>query len=189
MIIKKIEETNIPSVKIITPEIFIDDRGYFFETFNKEDFIKLNLPTNFTQDNQAFSKKGTLRGFHYQLKFPQGKLVRVIKGEVLDVAVDIRKGSPTFGEYVGVNLTEENFKIMYIPEGFAHGYIVLSEDAIFQYKCTDVYHPDDEYGLLWNDDKINVEWPINNPILSERDKYLPMMKNIPINVLPEFKRI
>ncbi|MCK4903847.1 MAG: dTDP-4-dehydrorhamnose 3,5-epimerase, partial [Candidatus Marinimicrobia bacterium] len=149
MIINHIEDSEISGIKIITPHIHKDDRGYFFESFNSEDFKTLGLSTKFLQDNQVFSKKGTLRGLHYQLKFPQGKLVRVIQGEVFDVAIDIRRGSPTFGKYVGFNLSGKNSKIMYIPEGFAHGYVVVSETAIFQYKCTETYHPEDEYGLLW----------------------------------------
>jgi len=187
MKIKRIDESNIPGVKIITPDIFEDERGYFFETFNKNDFSENGLPINFVQDNQAFSKKGTLRGFHYQLIHQQGKLVRVIHGEVFDVAVDIRLGSPTFGRYVGERLSDINHKIMYIPEGFAHGYLVLSETAIFQYKCTEVYHPEDEYGVIWNDHEIDIKWPIKDPILSSRDKSLPNLKSIKKELLPQFK--
>jgi dTDP-4-dehydrorhamnose 3,5-epimerase len=187
MIIKKIEEAKIAGVKIITPEVFTDDRGYFFETFNTNDFKKLSLPSKFVQDNQAFSKKGTLRGFHYQLKYPQGKLVRVIKGKVFDVAVDIRYGSPTFGNYFGLELSDSNQKMMFIPEGFAHGYLVTSDEAIFQYKCTDVYHPEDEYGIFWNDDQININWPFENPILSSRDNNLPNLKSIKQEHFPKFK--
>lgn len=185
MKIKKIEETEIQGIKVITPEIFADDRGYFFESFNKKDFMKLGFPTNFVQDNQAFSAKGTLRGFHYQLNYAQGKLVRVIQGEVLDVAVDIRQGSKTFGEYFSVILTDENNKIMYIPEGLAHGYLVLSDTAIFQYKCTEVYHPEDEYGILWNDSDLNIEWSLLDPILSEKDKNLPTLAKIKKKHLPK----
>jgi len=187
MIIKNIEDTNIPGVKIITPEVIADDRGYFFETFNITDFKKLKLPSKFVQDNQALSKKGTLRGFHYQLKYPQGKLVRIIKGKVLDVAIDVRYGSPTYGKYVSVELSDENYRMMYIPEGLAHGYLVLSDEAIFQYKCTDVYHSEDEYGVLWNDGRIEVNWPINDPVLSDRDRDLPMLESIPIKYLPKFE--
>jgi len=187
MIINHIEDSNISGIKIITPHIHKDDRGYFFESFNSKDFSNLGLPTKFVQDNQAFSKKGTLRGLHYQLNHPQGKLVRVIYGEVFDVAVDIRQESPTFGKYEGVHLSDENNKIVYIPEGFAHGYVVLSETAIFQYKCTENYHPNDEYGMLWNDKDLNIKWPIKNPILSQKDNNLPIMQLIDKKHLPKFR--
>ena len=186
MIINHIEDSEISGIKIITPHIHKDDRGYFFESFNSEDFKTLGLSTKFLQDNQVFSKKGTLRGLHYQLKFPQGKLVRVIQGEVFDVAIDIRRGSPTFGKYVGFNLSGKNSKIMYIPEGFAHGYVVVSETAIFQYKCTETYHPEDEYGLLWNDKDLNIQWPVKDPILSKKDKNLPVLYSIDKRYLPKF---
>ena len=186
MIINQIEDSEISEIKIITPQIHKDDRGYFFESYNANDFKKLGLPTNFLQDNQSYSKKGTLRGLHYQLKYQQGKLVRVIKGEVFDVAVDIRQGSPTFGKHVGVYLSDKNNKIMYIPEGFAHGYVVLSETVIFQYKCTEIYHPEDEYGLLWDDKDLNIQWPVKNPILSNRDKNLPTLQSVNKKYLPKF---
>ncbi len=178
MIINNIEDSKISGIKIITPQVHKDNRGYFFESFNSEDFKNLGLPTIFLQDNQAFSKKGTLRGLHYQLKYQQGKLVRVIQGEVFDVAVDIRRGSPTFGKYEGFYLSDKNNKIMYIPEGFALGYVVISETAIFQYKCTDIYHSEDEYGILWNDMDLNIQWTVNNPILSKKDNKLPNLKLI-----------
>lgn len=186
MIINQIENSEISEIKIITPQIYEDERGYFFESYNANDFKKLGLPTKFLQDNQSYSKKGTLRGLHYQLKYQQGKLVRVIKGKVFDVAVDIRQGSPTFGKYVGVHLSDENNKIMYIPEGFAHGYVVLSETVIFQYKCTEIYHPEDEYGLLWDDKDLNIQWPVINPILSNRDKSLPTLQSVNKEYLPIF---
>lgn len=185
MIINHIEDSKISGIKIITPQIHKDDRGYFFESFNSKDFKTLGLPTKYLQDNQTFSKKGTLRGLHYQLKYQQGKLVRVIQGEVFDVAVDIRRGSPTFGKYVGFNLSGKNNKIMYIPEGFAHGYVVLSETAIFQYKCTEIYHLEDEYGLFWNDKELNIQWPVKNPILSQKDRNLPTLKLIDKKYLPK----
>jgi dTDP-4-dehydrorhamnose 3,5-epimerase len=186
MIINHIEDSKISGIKIITPQIYKDDRGYFFESFNSKNFKNLGLPTKFVQDNQAYSKKRTIRGLHYQLKYPQGKLVRVIQGEVFDVAVDIRRGSPTFRKYEGFHLSDKNNKIMYIPEGFAHGYVVLSETAIFQYKCTEIYHPEDEYGLLWNDKDLNIQWPVINPLLSEKDKSLPTLQLIKENKLPIF---
>ena len=187
MKIKKIDETKILGVQIITPHIHKDERGYFFESFNSKVFNNLGLPTKFVQDNQSFSKKGTLRGLHYQLVYPQGKLVRVVQGEVFDVAVDIRRGSATFGEYEGVYLSDKNNKILYAPEGFAHGYLVLSETAIFQYKCTKVYHPEDEYGVRWNDNDIDVKWPLKDPILSLRDKSLLNLKSIKEKHFPKFK--
>lgn len=189
MKIKSIERTSIPDVVIITPEIFKDDRGYFYESFNTNDFKDLGLPTTFVQDNQAYSKKDTLRGFHYQLRHQQGKLVRAISGEVFDVVIDIRKGSPTFGQSAGVILSEINQKIMFIPKGFAHAYLVLSKDAIFQYKCTDVYHPEDEHGIRWNDPDLNVGWPIEKPILSEKDSKLPLLKNVKDKKLPKYIKL
>ena len=186
MIINQIEDSEISGIKIITPQIYEDNRGYFFESYNANDFKKLGLPTKFLQDNQAFSKKNTLRGLHYQLKYPQGKLVRVILGEIFDIAVDIRRGSPTFGKYEGVHLSDKNNKIMYIPEGFAHGYAVLSESAIFQYKCTEFYHPEDEYGLLWNDKDLNIDWLIKRPNLSQKDKNLPTLQFVNKKYLPKF---
>lgn len=185
MKIKSVEKALIPDVIVITPEIFEDDRGYFYESYNVNDFKKLGLPTKFVQENQLFSKKGVLRGLHFQIKYQQGKLVRVVHGEVFDVAVDIRLGSPTFRRYV--RLSDINHKIMYVPEGFAHGYLVLSETAIFQYKCTEVYHPEDEYGIIWNDSDIEVNWPIQRPNLSLHDKNLPNLKSIEQEHLPKFK--
>ena len=187
MKIKTIDKTSIPDVVIITPEIFKDDRGYFYESFNINDFEKLNLPIKFVQDNQSFSQKGTLRGFHYQLKHQQGKLVRTVQGEVFDVAVDIRVGSPTFGQAVGTILSETNNKIMFVPKGFAHAYLVLSENALFQYKCTEVYHPEDEYGIIWNDQDLNIGWPVEVPLLSLKDRKLPTLKQINKNHLPKYK--
>ncbi|MEE8340558.1 MAG: dTDP-4-dehydrorhamnose 3,5-epimerase [Candidatus Neomarinimicrobiota bacterium] len=187
MIIEHIEDTIISEIIILTPQIHRDSRGYFFESFNSEEFKNIGLPINFLQDNQVFSKKNTLRGFHYQLKYPQGKLVRVIQGEVFDVAVDIRLGSATFGQYQGFNLSAENNKIVYIPEGFAHGYIVISETAIFQYKCTENYHPEDEYGIIWNDKELNVKWSVRDPILSQKDQKLPALRSIDEKYLPKFR--
>ena len=186
MTINHIEDSKTSGIKIITPQVYRDDRGYFFESFKSKDFKTLGLPTKYLQDNQAFSKKDTLRGLHYQLKYPQGKLVRVIQGEVFDVAVDIRQGSPTFGKYEGFTLSDKNNKIMYIPEGFAHGYVVLSETVIFQYKCTEIYHPEDEYGLLWNDSDLDIEWTVKTPILSQKDMNLPTLKLIDKKYLPKF---
>jgi dTDP-4-dehydrorhamnose 3,5-epimerase len=169
----KFTESPIKGVYVIEPSVFGDSRGYFMETYSYNDFKEAGLDMVFVQDNQSMSTKGVLRGLHFQKQHPQGKLVRVIKGEVFDVAVDIRAGSETYGKWYGVLLSGENKKQFYIPEGFAHGFLVLSEEAEFCYKCTDFYHPGDEGGLLWNDAKIGIEWPIegiSEILLSEKDK-------------------
>jgi len=183
----KVEKTAIEDVLLITPIVHEDARGYFFESYREEVYRTNGLPTHFVQDNQAASTKGVLRGLHYQLHFPQGKLVQVVLGTVYDVAVDIRRGSPTFGQYVGSLLTDENHHQFYIPEGFAHGYCVLSERAVFQYKCTETYHPEDEYGIRWDDPDIAIDWPVKVPLLSERDAALPVLHSVPPHHLPEFK--
>lgn len=174
------QKTEIEGVFIIEPKVFGDSRGYFMETYNYNDFAAAGLDMNFVQDNQSKSNKGVLRGLHLQKTKPQGKLVRVIKGEVYDVAVDLRKSSPTYGKYVGVILSEENKKQFYVPEGFAHGFVVLSEEAEFTYKCTDFYDPSDEGGLLWNDPDINIAWPLDNieeVLLSEKDKKWDLLRD------------
>lgn len=170
-----IEKTTLPEVKVIVPEVFSDERGYFLETYQKNKFIEAKIPHKFHQDNEVKSKKHTIRGLHYQLKNPQGKLVRAVLGEILDVAVDIRSGSPNFGKFVSMILTEKNKKMLFIPEGFAHGYGVLSEESIVVYKCTNVYNVKNEYGIVWNDPNININWGIENPILSYKDKTLPKL--------------
>ena len=152
-----VEECGIEGLKIITPAVFGDARGYFMETYNYNDFKEAGIPEVFVQDNQSASKRGVLRGLHFQIQHPQAKLVRVIRGEVFDVAVDLRKGSPTYGQWHGEILSEENKKQFFIPKNFAHGFLVLSEYAEFCYKCTDFYHPNDEGGLLWSDPEIGVE--------------------------------
>lgn len=174
----KFNETNIKGVYIIEPKLFGDNRGYFMETYNEDEFRKNGLNYDFVQDNQSKSKKGVLRGLHFQKKHPQAKLVRVLEGEVYDVAVDLRKDSPTYGKWVGVLLSSDNNKMLMIPRGFAHGFVVLSETAIFSYKCDDFYHPEDEGGIIWNDPKIGIEWPYDGTlILSEKDKNrLPLEK-------------
>ena len=184
----KFTETKIKGVYIIEPKVFGDNRGYFMETYNKEHFAEAGLTMNFVQDNESSSSKGVLRGLHFQTKHTQGKLVRVTKGEVFDVAVDLRKGSPTYGQWEGVVLSAENKKQFYIPEGFAHGFLVLSDHAIFNYKCTDFYCPEGKGGVLWNDPDIGIEWPldgIDNIILSEKDKVHPTLKDL--NVPFEYK--
>ena len=167
-----VETCEIEGLKIITPTVFGDNRGYFMETYNYNDFKEAGIDQVFVQDNQSASKKGVLRGLHFQKQFPQDKLVRVIKGEVYDVAVDLREGSRTYGKWFGVLLSEENKKQFFIPKNFAHGFLVLSDYAEFCYKCTDFYHPNDEGGLLWSDPDIGVEWPIPEGMeltLSDKD--------------------
>lgn len=170
-------KTEIEGVYIIEPKVFGDDRGYFMETYKESDFIEAGLNYKFVQDNQSKSRKGVLRGLHYQLHHPQAKLVRVISGEVFDVAVDLRKNSPTYGKWVGVILSAENKKMFMIPRGFAHGFVVLSETAEFVYKCDELYHPEDEGGIMWNDPEVGVVWPYEGePLLSEKDKKHPSLK-------------
>lgn len=168
-----VETCDIEGLKIITPTAYGDERGYFMETYNYNDFAEAGIDVQFVQDNQSASKKGVLRGLHFQINYPQDKLVRVIKGEVFDVAVDLRKDSSTFGKWHGVLLSEENKKQFFVPKGFAHGFLVLSDYAEFCYKVTDFYHPGDEDGLMYNDPDVGVEWPMPEEmevILSEKDK-------------------
>jgi dTDP-4-dehydrorhamnose 3,5-epimerase len=175
----KFIETSIEGVYVIEPTVFGDERGYFMETYHEGEFKEAGLDLNFVQDNQSKSTKGVIRGLHFQYTQPQGKLVRVIKGEVFDVAVDLRKNSPTYGKWEGVTLSEENKKQFYVPEGFAHGFIVLSDEAEFTYKCTDFYDSEDEGGILWNDPDIGIVWPIDNPdevVLSDKDKMWKTLK-------------
>ena len=155
----KVTKAPIEGLYVIEPAVHGDERGYFMETYSKRDMLEAGLDLEFVQDNQSMSVKGVLRGLHFQKQYPQGKLVRVIKGKVFDVAVDLRKDSETYGKWYGIELTEENKKQFYIPEGFAHGFLVLSDTAEFCYKCTDFYHPGDEGGLAWNDPEIGIQWP------------------------------
>ena len=170
--------TKIPDVILVEVPKFGDHRGFFMETYHAEKFADAGITTKFIQDNHASSQKDILRGLHYQLEFPQGKFIRCIQGEILDVAVDIRRSSPTFGHWVAEILSSENARQLYIPSGFAHGYLVLSEQAEVEYKCTELYHPEDEYGILWNDPAIGIDWGIKNPILSEKDKQQPLLKEV-----------
>ena len=176
----KVTKLAIPDVLLIEPKVFEDSRGFFMETYNAERYAEHGMTHSFVQDNHSKSSKGTLRGLHYQLGKPQGKLVHAVQGEVFDVAVDVRLGSPYFGRWVGAILSAKNRKQIYIPEGFAHGFCVLSEEAEFLYKCTDFYSPSDERGVLWNDPDVGIEWPIDEPLLSDKDaisKTLAEMKN------------
>lgn len=169
----KVIDTRIPDVKIIEPSVFGDERGFFMETWNQKQFEELGTgkPTQFVQDNHSKSKKGILRGLHYQTENTQGKLVRVVSGEVFDVAVDIRQGSPTFGQWVGEYLSAENKRQLWIPEGFAHGFYVTSDEAEFVYKCTDYYNPSAELSIAWDDKMLAIDWPLKgDPLLSEKDQ-------------------
>lgn len=174
-------KTEIEGVYIIEPKVFGDNRGYFMESYNESVFKANGLNYTFVQDNESKSKKGVLRGLHFQIKYPQAKLVRVIEGEVFDVAVDLRKDSKTYGKWVGVILSSENKRQFMIPRGFAHGFVVLSETATFVYKCDEFYHPEDEGGIMWNDPNININWPFEGDvILSEKDKKHPLLKDLKI---------
>lgn len=175
-------KTDIEGVVIIEPKVFGDDRGYFFESFSQPRFDELVRPIKFVQDNESKSKYGVLRGLHFQKgQHAQSKLVRVVKGRVLDVAVDIRKGSPTFGKYVAVELTEDNHRQFFVPRGFAHGFAVLSEEAIFQYKCDNLYAPESEGAIIWNDPEIGIDWGLaaEDVVLSPKDMCHPMLKDAP----------
>ena len=180
------ETTSIPCVIKIHPDVHKDNRGYFFESFKKNEFEKKNLNMKFVQDNQAQSSKGVLRGLHYQLNNPQGKLVWVTLGKVFDVAVDIRIGSPTFGQSITTLLDDKSHLRFYVPPGFAHGYHVLSENAIFNYKCTDYYHPEDEHGVKWNDPSINIEWVKGDKIISQKDSNFLNLNKIDEALLPTY---
>lgn len=175
------ETCHIEGLKVIKPQVFGDERGYFMESYNYNDFKAVGIDMNFVQDNQSSSKKGVLRGLHFQINFPQDKLVRVISGEVYDVAVDLRKDSDTYGSWFGVILSAENKKQFFIPKGFAHGFLVLSDMAEFAYKCTDFYHPNDEGGLAWNDPDIGIVWPVGEGlelILSDKDQQWGTIKDM-----------
>jgi dTDP-4-dehydrorhamnose 3,5-epimerase len=169
----RVIETELPGVLVLEPPVHRDERGYFVEVFHEEHYRTLGLPARFVQDNQSRSFRGTLRGLHWQWRRPQAKLVRVLAGEVFDVAVDIRRGSPTFGQWVGIRMTASDFRDVFIPEGFAHGFCVLSDWADVLYKCTDFYDPGGESGLMWNDPAMGIEWPISQPLLSPRDAIHP----------------
>jgi dTDP-4-dehydrorhamnose 3,5-epimerase len=176
-----VETTPIEGLLVITPTVFGDNRGYFMETYNIADFKEAGIDCDFVQDNQSSSKKGVIRGLHFQINYPQDKLVRVIRGEVFDVAVDMRKGSKTYGQWYGIRLSEENRKMFFIPKNFAHGFMVLSDYAEFTYKCTELYHPNDEGGIIYNDPDIGIKWPVEDGeelIFSEKDKKWPTLKEL-----------
>jgi dTDP-4-dehydrorhamnose 3,5-epimerase len=171
-----VSETEIPGVNIIEIDVFPDERGSFCETYQERRYHANGISTNFVQDNQSYSKNNVLRGLHFQPQHPQGKLIMTVVGEIFDVAVDIREKSPTYGKWVGVFLSDKNRKQLYVPEGFAHGFCVISADALVQYKCTDYFDPADNGGIIWNDPDIKIDWPVTNPIVSSRDKELKTFK-------------
>ena len=176
--------TTIKGIKIIEPRVFEDNRGFFMETYQKERYERAGIDLRFVQDNMSYSVKGTLRGLHYQLHYPQAKLIQVVSGEIFDVSVDIRRGSPTFGKWTGVPISGKNRRQVFVPVGFAHGFCVLSDTAYVLYKCGNFYEPDDEMGILWSDPGIGIEWPFSDPLLSDKDSRYPRLSDIPENRLP-----
>jgi dTDP-4-dehydrorhamnose 3,5-epimerase len=180
----KISETELPGVLLLEPKRFGDDRGFFMELFHEKRYAEAGIPGPFVQDNFSRSAKGILRGLHFQQPHAQGKLVQVFAGAVYDVAVDIRRGSPTFGRWVGMELSADNRRQLWVPAGFAHGFCVLSESADFHYKCTDFYSPASEHGIAWNDPDLGIPWPVKSPLLSPKDSAAPRLKDAP--VLPDY---
>jgi dTDP-4-dehydrorhamnose 3,5-epimerase len=178
--------TSIEGLLIIEPKIFKDRRGFFMETYNRQKYEDAGLSDTFVQDNLSYSQKNTIRGLHFQIRHPQAKLVQVISGEIFDVAVDLRRGSATFGIWTGERLSDKNGRQMYIPKGFGHGFCVLSEFALFYYKCSDFYAPDDEGGIIWSDRDIGIEWPVKSPVISEKDKQYPKLSSLSAEQLPSF---
>lgn len=176
-------KTNIPDVLLLKPEVYQDDRGFFLETYREEHLSSEGIDVHFVQDNLSKSQKSTVRGLHYQIERQQDKLIMVMQGQILDVAVDLRKSSPTFGQNTTTELSAENKHQMFIPKGFAHGFSVLSDYALVYYKCSDYYYPEGERGLLWNDPDLGIDWKIENPILSEKDRHQPKLNEIPNNDL------
>lgn len=182
----KVQETGLPGCRVIEPAVFADGRGFFMETWNAERFAEAGLTARFVQSNVSSSSQGVLRGLHYQWPHPQGKLVTVLEGEVYDVAVDIRRGSPTFGRWQAVILSAQNRRQFWIPEGFAHGFVVLGERALFSYLCTDVYRPEFDANVRWNDGDIAIDWPVAEPQLSAKDAKAPFLADIPEDRLPVY---
>lgn len=180
-------ETKLPGVLVIEPDVFGDARGFFMESFNDRRYAEAGIPEHFVQDNLSYSARGVLRGLHFQNPKPQGKLVSVLEGEVFDVAVDIRVGSPTFGEWTGVRLSSENRRQFWVPPDFAHGFVVTSEAALFFYKCTGYYAPECEGTVLWNDPEIEIKWPIESPTLSEKDRAAAPLSGMPEGSLPRYE--
>lgn len=185
----KVIETKMPGVLILEPKVFRDSRGFFMETWRRIQYQEIGIDCEFVQDNLSFSNRGILRGLHYQHPHEQGKLVSVVWGEVFDVAVDIRVGSPTFGQWVGVVLSGENHRQFWVPLGFAHGFCVLSEKAYFTYKCNDVYTPSAEGGIVWNDPDIGIDWPVKDALLSAKDQVHPRLKDVALDRLPKYEQM
>ncbi len=183
----KVEKTKLPGVHIIEPDVYGDARGFFLETWARKRYLDAGVPETFVQDNLSKSRRGVLRGLHLQHPYGQGKLVQVLMGEVFDVAVDVRRGSPTFGQWVGAELSGDNHRQIYIPPGFAHGFCVLSEETLFAYKCTEAYHRETELGVIWNDPDVGIQWPIQDPALSEKDSSFPKLADIPPDRLPDWR--
>ncbi|MEW6380562.1 MAG: dTDP-4-dehydrorhamnose 3,5-epimerase [bacterium] len=182
-----IYHTSLEGILLIEPRVFEDYRGFFLETYHQRRFQEAGINQAFVQDNHSHSVRNTLRGLHYQLQHPQGKLVWVVRGTIFDVAIDIRRGSPTFGQWLGVHLSAENHRQIFIPEGFAHGFCVLSDQADVIYKCTDLYTPGDEYGIRWNDPALAINWPVQEPVLSEKDARYPALVQVEEDMLPRWK--
>ncbi len=184
----KVVETAIPGVLLIEPQVHGDARGFFLETWQQDRYADCGLPDEFVQDNLAYSQRGVLRGLHAQHPYDQGKLVQVLTGEVYDVAVDVRLGSPDFGRWVGVCLSGDNKRQFYVPPGFAHGYCVLSETALFSYKCTDTYHPETQFSIRWNDPALGIDWPLEGePLLADKDRDAPLLSELPAQRLPRYQ--
>ena len=182
----KVIKTALEGVLIIEPDVFGDHRGFFMETYQKQRYKEHGISVDFVQDNLSYSVSGTLRGLHFQHPSAQAKLVQVMQGEVFDVAVDIRKDSPTFGQWIGAVLSDDNKRQFLVPKGFAHGFCVTSQTALFTYKCSDYYAPENEHGILWNDPDIGIKWPVDEPILSDKDKQYPRLKDIPDDLIPRY---
>lgn len=182
----KFIESSLPGCVLIEPQVFGDSRGFFYESYNESKYREAGIDRRFVQSNVSRSARGVLRGLHYQWPHPQGKLVSVLEGEVYDVAVDIRRGSPTFGQWAGVMLTAENHRHFWIPEGFAHGFCVVSDFATFSYQCTDLYDAKADGGIRWNDPAIGIDWPISSPLLSDKDSKAPLLADVALDRLPEY---
>ena len=181
-----VHETVIPGALMVEPQVFGDQRGFFVETYNEQRYREAGIDVTFVQDNLSYSQRGVLRGLHFQNPHPQGKLVQVLQGAVFDVAVDIRSGSPAFGKWVGVELSGDNKRQFYVPPGCAHGFCVTSEAALFAYKCTDLYHPEADGGIAWDDPDIGIEWPLDQPLLSAKDAELPRLRDLDAGRLMAF---
>ena len=182
----KVVETELPGVMVLEPAVYADERGFFMESWNRRRYEGFGIPTDFVQDNLSYSTRGVLRGLHFQNPNAQAKLVSVLWGEVFDVAVDVRVGSPNFGEWVGIALSAENKRQLYVPEGFAHGFVVTGEEALVSYKCTAYYDPKAEHSLLWNDPELGIDWPVEIPLLSAKDGSAPRLSEIPKERLPRY---